>query len=482
MLSIYFQTGNAFIREQGTGHLVTLVMEGIDKVKNYIAIIGIRTIKTIIVPIGLVGYIYFSDPISAIVLVVTVPVVIIFMILLGLAAQKMADRQYATYSRLANYFLDSLKGLETLSYLGRSRQHVKNIEQVSGGYREATMKTLKIAFLSTFALDFFTSLSIAFVAVGLGLRLIDGTIDLLPALTILILAPEYFSPIKQVGKDYHATLDGQIAMAEIDQLLKEGQPALRDNHGKAISWQPQEPIVFKNISLEPKEGKPLLQQISFEAPGGLTAIVGASGAGKSTLIQVLAGQLDPTAGQIEIAGTPVTTLNNPNWFEKISYIPQHPYIFPMSLADNIRFYEPGATDEAVSQLIERIGLGAFTLSLQDGIHTRIGEGGRSLSGGQAQRVALARALLGKKPVILLDEPTAQLDIETEYEIKQLILSLSKDKHIFLATHRLHWLNDADHVLLLENGKLAGSGNHLQLARENETYKHFIHWRGARNNA
>ncbi|WLV24891.1 thiol reductant ABC exporter subunit CydD [Aciduricibacillus chroicocephali] len=479
ILKVYFQPNISSIRRHGTGHLVTLAMEGIDKVKDYLGIIGIRTIKTMIVPATVVVFVFFFDPISSMILVVTVPIVVIFMILLGLAAQKMADRQYATYTRLANYFLDSLKGLETLSYLGRSKQHASNIERVSDDYRNATMRTLKVAFLSSFALDFFTSLSIAFVAVGLGLRLIDGAIGLLPALTILILAPEYFSPIKQVGKDYHATLDGQIAMAEVDKLI-EDEETRGQKAGNIEGFRGIPAVALKHIDIE-VDGAKLLDDISFKATTGLNAIVGPSGAGKSTLLQLLAGRLSPSSGEIYGNGKLTNTLNDPEWISKIAYIPQHPYVFPLSLADNIRFYEPEATDEQVEKLISNIGLGKFVASLPNGIHERIGEGGRTLSGGQAQRVALARALLSEKPVILLDEPTAHLDIETEYEIKQLVLSLAKNKVIFLATHRLHWLNSADQILLLEKGHVTANGTHMNLMQDNKAYQDFIEWgRGAHN--
>src|SRR5690625_1179289 len=219
LIDSYFKHGQQFVNVYGTGRLVTLAVEGIDQIKTYVEKTIPRMIGVAIIPVVIVIYVFTVDVISAVILILTVPIIIIFMILLGLAAQKMADRQYHTYRILSNHFVDSLKGLETLKYLGRSIKHIRNIGLVSEQYRKATLKTLRVAFLSSFALDFFTSLSIAFVAVGLGFRLIEGEITLFPALMILILAPEYFSPIKQVGKDYHATLDGQIAMAEIDELI-----------------------------------------------------------------------------------------------------------------------------------------------------------------------------------------------------------------------------------------------------------------------
>ena len=475
LMHAYFHRNSTFVQKIGTGHLVTLAMEGVDDVKKYVEIIGIRMIKTVIIPVAIVIYVYFYDPISSIILVVTVPIVVIFMILLGMAAEKMADRQYETYKRLSNHFIDSLKGLETLTYLGKSRDHSKKIHRVSSEYRKATMKTLRVAFLSSFALDFFTSLSIAFVAVGLGLRLIEGEVLLLPALTILILAPEYFSPIKQVGKDYHATLDGQIAIAEIDELIATQKGETVTEKTKPIVWNKESKITCRGLTVEIGEKK-LLQNITFQTGHGWIGIVGASGAGKSTFIHLLAGRIEPACGTIQINNETVTSLNNDTWFENIAYIPQNPYIFPLSLADNIRFYQTDASDLVVKEIIEKIGLQDLVEELPNGIHEKIGEGGRTLSGGQEQRIAIARALLSEKPIILLDEPTAHLDIETEYEIKQLMLELFKDKLVFLATHRLHWMEEMDQIIMLQNGYLVEQGTHRELIKKRGNYAQFIDWK------
>ncbi|MEI3612128.1 thiol reductant ABC exporter subunit CydD [Pseudogracilibacillus sp. SO30301A] len=476
LMHVYFDRNISFVQKIGTGHLVTLAMEGVDDVKKYVEIIGIRMIKTVIIPVLIVMYVFFYDPISSIILVVSVPIVVIFMILLGVAAEKMADKQYETYTRLSNHFIDSLKGLETLTYLGKSRDHAKKVYRVSSEYRKATMKTLRVAFLSSFALDFFTSLSIAFVAVGLGLRLIEGQILLLPALTILILAPEYFSPIKQVGKDYHATLDGQIAIAEIDKLIatQKGEVVIEKN--KPILWNEESKIDFNEVTVE-IDRKKVLKSISFQANRGWVGIVGESGAGKSTLINLLAGRIESAYGTIKINNEIVASLNYAAWFENIAYIPQHPYIFPLSLADNIRFYQPNTSDSKVKDIIEKIGLQDLVIELPNGMYEKIGEGGRVLSGGQEQRIAIARALLSEKPIILLDEPTAHLDIETEYEIKQLMLELFNDKLVFLATHRLHWMKEMDQIIMLQDGLQVECSSHEDLLEKHGEYAQFVNWKG-----
>ncbi|PGO75304.1 thiol reductant ABC exporter subunit CydD [Bacillus cereus] len=469
LIEAYFTLGPRYVQTVGTGHLVTLSIEGIEKFKTYIELTIPKMIRSSIVPGLIVLYVFTLDIESGIILVVTIPIVIIFMILLGLAAQKMADSQYEIYRVLSNHFVDTLKGLETLKYLGKSEQHEGKIEKVSKRYRKATMRTLRVAFLSSFALDFFTSLSIAFVAVGLGIRLIDGTIILLPALTILILAPEYFLPIKQVGANYHATLDGQIAMEQIEEILQQQKGIQKKDLNEDIVWNASSSLKLQDIKVNNTESeKAILEGINFTWEGnGAIGVIGESGAGKSTLIDVLAGFLSPSSGKMLVNGVEVDGSTREDWQKNIAYIPQQPYIFPLSLKDNIRFYETNATDEEVERVINEVGLRSLVTSLPNGIHERIGEGGRMLSGGQEQRVAMARALLSKKPIILLDEPTAHLDIETEFEIKQAMLRLFNGKLVFLATHRLHWMKQTDHILILNKGEMKESGTYEELL-ENET--------------
>ena len=475
LTAAYFKLGPRFAQTNGTGRLVTLAIEGIEQVKTYLEITIPRMIRTFIIPAVLAIYIFTLDKASSIILIVTVPIIIVFMILLGMAAQKTADNQYKTYRILSNHFIDTLKGLETLTYLGKSEQHEGKIERVSKRYRKATMKTLRIAFLSSFALDFFTSLSIAFVAVGLGFRLIDGAIILLPALTILILAPEYFLPIRQVGTDYHATLDGQIALDQIEEIIKEQEEKQFPLMESKIVWGKSTKIAFhKLIVNQEDEERPILNNLQFSWEGnGTIGIVGESGAGKSTFIDIIAGFLQPTSGQIKVNQEETTSLMRSDWTEKIAYIPQHPYIFPTSIKENIRFYEPTATDEEIERVIDETGLRSLVEQLPNKMNEQIGEAGRALSGGQEQRIAMARAMLSKRPIIILDEPTAHLDIETEYELKQSMLRLFQGKLVFLATHRIHWMKEMDHVVVLKEGRLVESGTHNELIEKQGVYTDLI---------
>jgi ATP-binding cassette, subfamily C, bacterial CydD len=475
LTSAYFKLGPRFAQVNGTGRLVTLAIEGVDQIKTYLEITIPRMIRTFIIPAVLAIYIFTLDKSSSIILIATVPIIIIFMILLGMAAQKTADAQYKTYRILSNHFIDTLKGLETLTYLGKSEAHEGKIASVSKRYRKATMKTLRIAFLSSFALDFFTSLSIAFVAVSLGFRLIEGAVMLLPALTILVLAPEYFLPIRQVGTDYHATLDGQIALQEVEAIIKEQEDTEKPVIQSPIEWGSTSKIAIHKLTVnQDDENEPILNRLQFSWEGnGIIGIVGESGAGKSTFIDIIAGFLQPTSGVIEVNGEETTSLMRSDWTSQIAYIPQHPYIFPTSIIENIRFYEPAATEEEVERVIKEVGLDALISQLPRKLDEQIGEGGRPLSGGQEQRIAMARALLSKRPIIILDEPTAHLDIETEYELKQSMIRLFEGKLVFLATHRIHWMKEMDHIIVLKDGCLVASGSHDELIKQDHSYKELI---------
>lgn len=473
LLQKLFQLGPRFVKKEGSGQTVTLVMEGMMKFRRYLELILPKLMNSAIIPAMICIFIFFVNIRSAVILALAVPILIAFMILLGLAAKRKADRQYESYQMLANHFVDSLRGLETLKYLGLSRQHINKIILVSERYRRATMGTLRIAFLSSFALDFFTMLSIATVAVFLGIDLINGKMELHPALTILILAPEYFLPIREVGADYHATLDGKEAGKKIQEILD--RESLQQKQDPIPLWQSTSTFSVKGVSVHFADSdRPALQDIQFSVSGSKKiGIIGASGAGKSTLIDILSGFLTPSSGEFQINGKKLATLSQLNWQSQITYIPQHPYIFHDTVLNNIRFYDPEATVKEVEKAAERAGLTEMIQSLPRGFETIIGEGGRSLSGGQEQRIALARAFLSNRPIIMLDEPTAHLDIETEYELKETMLQLFNGKLVFFATHRLHWMLDMDQIIVLDQGKIVGIGTHEQLVRQNSTYYQLV---------
>lgn len=473
VLEKIFQLGPRFVSAEGSGQNVTLVMEGTMKFRRYLDLFLPKLMNTAIIPALVCLFIFFENIRSAVILVIAFPILIVFMILLGVAAREKANRQYESYQMLSNHFVDSLRGLETLKYLGLSRKHIEKIHFVSERYRNAVMSTLRIAFLSTFALDFFTMLSIATVAVFLGIGLINGTMELKPALTILILAPEFFLPIREVGSDYHATLDGKEAGKKIQEILHKDFTGLGQEPIPA--WQSTSVFSVKDMSLRfDDQNDKGLENIDFTISGTKkVGVIGASGAGKSTLIDLLSGFLVPTNGEFLIDGKRFENLLQENWQKQVTYIPQHPYLFSDTVFNNIRFYHPNATEDEVKAAAWAAGLTEVIQALPDGLNTRVGEGGRMLSGGQEQRMAIARALLGNRPILLLDEPTAHLDIETEYELKETMLQLFKEKLVFFATHRLHWMLDMDQILVLDRGRLVEMGTHEQLMEKQSFYYQLV---------
>ncbi|MGZ9585734.1 thiol reductant ABC exporter subunit CydD [Paenibacillus marinisediminis] len=471
-----FRFGPRVAKQEGTGNVVTMVLDGVAQFRTYLELILPRMMGMAFTPIIIWIYIFTQDKISALILAITIPILIIFMILIGLAAKKQVDKQLKSYRILSNHFVDSLRGLDTLKVLGLSRSHSDTIEWVSDKYRSATMKTLRFAFLSSFALDFFTMLSVAFVAVSLGLRLIEGTMLLPTALMVLILAPEYFLPVRMVGADYHATLNGKEAGQSIQDLIrKASEVEVTAELPAGMNWTNDSVLEVREIGLKHEEDGPAsLTDVTFRVQGlKKIGIIGASGAGKSTLIDVLGGFLRPTSGCITVDDAKLGTLADEAWRELVTYIPQHPYLFSTTLEDNVRFYQPNASSDDVARAVEAAGLKSTVERLPEGLHTVVGNGGRTLSGGQEQRIALARAFLGERPIMLLDEPTAHLDIETEYELKETMLSLFEHKLVFLATHRLHWMPDMDMIIVLQQGKVAEVGTHDQLMQRRGAYHELV---------
>lgn len=458
LLEKYAKLGSPLIAKFGTGQAVSVLAAGLDNVKNYFQLILIKVGDLSIIPwIVLIAITYFKW-IQGVFLLLIFPVIIIFFIILGLAAQKKADDEYQNFKNLNNRFVDGLRGLPTLKQLGLSRAYGQEIYQISEDYRKTTMRTLIIAITSTFALDFFTTLSIAVLAVFLGLDLLNGRMTLFPALSILVLALEYFLPLRSFADDYHATLDGKNAYAEVLEVLD--MPEMTDQDQLHLAeWQATSNLQVKNLNFSYQD-QPNLVDLNFDLRGyQRVAIVGESGSGKSTLLNLLGGQLLPQAGsQISIDGQDLPHLAQADWQKQFFYLPQAPYIFHASLKDNLTFYYPHADQKALDLAIKQAGLTELVAELPDGLATIVGEGGRQLSGGQVQRVALARMFLDpKRRVLLFDEPTAHLDIQTELALKQSMAPLFEDHLVLFATHRLHWLKQMDYVLVMRNGHLVEQG-------------------------
>ena len=472
LLEKLFRVGPQIAQQQGTGNVTTMVLEGINQVENYLKLILAKIMNMSIIPWVILALVFYLDWESGLVLLLVFPLIIIFMIILGYAAQSKAEKQYRTFQLLSNHFIDSLRGIDTLKLFGVSKKYGKSIFASSERFRKATMASLKVGILSTFALDFFTTLSIAVVAVLLGLRLINEGILLFPALTILILAPEYFLPIRDFSSDYHATLDGKNAMTAVTEILH--QPEAQVPAVTVPRWQEDAQLTIDQLAFS-YEKKAALTDINLNVTGfKKIGIIGLSGSGKSTLINTLSGFLVPDSGEITLGGAKTTAFRQASWQEQLIYIPQNPYIYRLTLQENVAFYQPTATKEAVLKAIEVAGLTELLAELPQGLDTMLGEGERHLSGGQAQRIALARAFLDQqRKILLFDEPTAHLDIETEVALKERMLPLMENRLVFFATHRLHWMEEMDEIIVMDQGRIVEQGTLAQLQQKQGAFTELV---------
>lgn len=472
-----YEGGAPLTQKLGTGAASTLCLDGIDNIEHYLSTALPRTVALVTVPFVLLAVIVFQDWVSALIALLVFPAIILQMVLIGSTAQEEAGKQHREYQRLANHFIDSLRGIDTLKYFGRSNEQADRVYRTSEKFRIATMKTLRTATLSGAVLDAFSTISLAAVAVMLGFRLVDGSITLLPALFVLVIMPDYFRPIREFASDYHATLNGKNTLTQVLEVLgcsaetaakKESRtPGLQVDAPKLEPWQEPSVLTFEHIGIS-YEGETALKDVSCSFGGFRKyGIVGPSGCGKTTLAQLLAGVVQPTQGSIVVNNHAIETLSMPSWRKQVAYLPQSPHIFSTTLRNNLTFYQPDATEEEISHALELVGLTSLVTELPKGLDTVVGEGGRSLSGGQSQRVALARAVLHRTCLVLVfDEPTAHLDIETEWELKQRMLPLMEGKLVFFATHRLHWLSEMDEILLLEDGQVRDFGSYKALSKAN----------------
>lgn len=479
LLHRLFRLGPSAITEIGSGSVVTQLLAGSTEIEAYFALTFNKMVPLLVIPIAVFVAVSVQSLKSGIALLLLFPVIIGFMVILGLAAKDRAEVQYAGFAKLTNHFQDALRGMASLDALGVN-DYDQQVYSVSERFRKQTMSVLKVAMLSGFAMDFFATLAIAVVAVFLGLDLLAGRVTLLPALFSLILAPEYFLPIRAFGADYHATLNGKTAFEATQRLLERPLPQVALE--TVPQWTRESSLSVHDLSVSYGE-QLALSQIDFSLSGfQKVAIIGASGSGKTTLLNTLAGFLTPS-GQLDLNGVSLATFNQGDWQQQISYIPQSPSLFADTIAANLSFYHPQATAAQVQAAAKAAGLDHFLSTLPEGLNTRIGAGGRGISGGQAQRIALGRTLLdAKRAVWLFDEPTAHLDIETELALKQTMTPLFEHHLVIMATHRLHWLSVMDLVLVMDHGHLVDVGTPQALAQHSQIFQTLVQTLGGGSDA
>ncbi|TXS41409.1 thiol reductant ABC exporter subunit CydD [Streptomyces sp. uw30] len=438
------ELGPGRLSGQRTGSLVALATRGVDALDDYFSRYLPQLGLAVVVPVAVLARIVTEDWVSAAIIVGTLPLIPIFMMLIGWATQSRMDRQWRLLSRLSGHFLDVVAGLPTLKVFGRAKAQAESIRRITGEYRRATMRTLRIAFISSFALELLSTLSVALVAVTIGMRLVHGEMHLYDGLVILVLAPEAYLPLRQVGAQYHAAAEGLSAAEEIFEVLETPVPA------SGTGAVPTGAVSFEGVSVRyPGRSADAVSGVSFAVePGETVALVGSSGAGKSTLLNVLLGFVRPTEGRVLVGGADLTELDLAQWRSRIAWVPQRPHLYAGTIAENVRLARPDADDAAVRRALADAGALEFVDALPEGVDTVLGEDGAGLSAGQRQRLALARAFLADRPVLLLDEPTAALDGATESEVVEAVRRLAVGRTVLLVVHRPALLGVADRVVRL----------------------------------
>jgi ATP-binding cassette, subfamily C, bacterial CydD len=473
LISTVSTLGPLYAKSVQSGRLSTTLLKGVEALDAYYSQYIPQLFFALFTPLLIAGTILPGDPISGGILLLTAPLIPIFMILIGKSASAMTEKQWKTMSRMSGFFLDVLQGLPTLKLFAQSKRQHDAIEESGESFRHATMRVLKVAFLSSLTLELVGTIGLAIIAVGIGLRLMGGKLTFQHALFVLILTPDFYLPLRQLGTKFHAGMEGVSASKEIFAILDQSLPAPLQQATFAVQESAgKRPIVFTNVSYTyPGGSQPALEGISATIPAGkATAIIGPSGAGKSTLINLLLRFQEPSEGSITIDGKPIHAIPLEEWHAQISWVPQHPYLFNATLRENILLARPDASAEEVESALTKSGLTTFVSSLPQDLETMIGEQGARLSGGEAQRVALARAFLKNAPLLVLDEPTSHTDPELEAMLRRSIQELMRGKTTLIIAHRLETIRSAEQIIVISEGKITQCGTHDELIANGGFYQ------------
>lgn len=465
-----------------TGELTHTLLESVEALDAYFSQYLPGLALAVVVPATILVVVFPLDPLTGLVFLLTAPLIPLFMVLIGGTARTLTRRQWETLSRMSAYFLDMLQGLTTLKLFGRSRSQAEGVARVGESFRRTTMAVLRVTFLSALVLEMVAMLSTAVVAVQVGLRLLYGRLDFEPAFFVLLLAPEFYLPLRLLGTRFHAGMAGAAAATQIFDVLNDasagGAPepngGPRGESPSVLAADEDGAIRFDQVSFSYDGVHPALTDLSFEIrPGETVALVGPSGGGKSTLAAMLLGFVTPGRGEIRVGDRPLAELGRSVWHSRLSWLPQRPALFNDTVAENIRLGNPYASDEQVAAAARLADGDGFIQALPLGYATRVGEGGERLSVGQVQRVALARAFLRDAAIFILDEPGAGLDPESEARLQAAVERLLAGRTALVIAHRLSTVRHANRICVIDGGHLAAAGTHSELLEKSDLYRKMV---------
>jgi ATP-binding cassette subfamily C protein CydD len=467
--------GPSWLGRQQPGEITTVATRGLDGLDPYFARYLPQLVLACLVPMAVLATVASADWISAVIIAVTLPLIPVFAALIGLHTRARTRRQWQLLARLGGHFLDVVEGLPTLKVFGRAKRQAEVIADVTAGYRSATMATLRVAFLSALVLELAAAVATALVAVEVGLRLLAGHLGYQTALLVLLLTPEAYLPLRAAGMHFHASMEGAAAAGRVCDIIEMApapapaggtssgaRGAVRGADGPTASDERcdlrHDDITLDAVSLAyPGRDRPALAEVSLTIrPGDQVAVTGPSGAGKSSLLGLLLRFTEPTGGRITAGGIDLARIDAGSWRRQVTWVPQRPYLFAGTAADNIALGQPDASRQDIVRAAGLAGADAFIEALPRGYDTPLGEQALRLSAGQRQRIALARAFLRDAPLLLLDEPTAHLDPIVAGQILAVIQTLMAGRTVILVTHRPAWTGlraGVDRVLALDHGRL-----------------------------
>jgi len=456
-----------------SGQKVSLLMDAVDETDGFFSKYIPQMMQTYTIPLMLLGVIFYQHWTTGIIILITAPFIPVFMAIVGKRTKVKADEKMGQLSQFSGTFLDVLQGLTTLNLFGQANKQKQLIQKNSLAFRDATMGVLKSAFLSSLMLEYISMLSIGIIALEIGLRLVVfQNITFVTAFFMMLLAPDFFNLLKDFGSAFHTARGSMSAANLLSAEFSKEQREAEWGQEKLVPGPPH--IHLDGLAFQYGDGFALHPVQAEIPPYSQVAIIGKSGSGKTTLMHLIAGLLPASEGTVKINGIPREAINEKSWFDQLSYISQNPYLFAGTIKENIIVgANREVTHEEVVKAAEKAGIAEMVASLKQGFDTQIGEAGRGLSGGEKQRIALARAFLKKPSIILFDEPTTGLDLQTEQILQESIIELAKTSTVITIAHRLHTISRSDPIFVLSDGQLSAVGGHKELMESHSPYREMV---------